>query len=223
MGVGYGIGAVMPAQVAFREEHPPPLGLRSRKKLKTRLAIEDAALALFDEQGYDATTVEHIAAVAEVSTTTFFRYFPSKADVLLAEHGEQLPALHLAIVERPPEETELTAVRRAVVEAWVAAIDPERTAHKYRIIVTSPVLQGLSYERGTRWLEVITDALARRRGRRLPDARSSVAARVALAVLAHGVEGWLATGCTGSLRDAVEQAFELMTDLGGEWSTADRM
>src|SRR5262245_53320757 len=105
MGVAHNL-AMIPAEVVFRpvpsdaREPGPGEGLRSRKKARTRLAIEDAALELFDEQGYDATTVDEIAARADVSTTTFFRYFPTKAEVLLSDHGEQLPALHRAIVER---------------------------------------------------------------------------------------------------------------------------
>src|SRR6516164_8846769 len=136
------------AQIVYRPETEEPEGLRSRKKVKTRLAIEDAALALFDEQGYEATTVEEIAERAEVSTTTFFRYFPSKAEVLLSDHGEQLPALHTAIVGRPRIEDDLTAVRRAVQQEWVAAIDPDRTARKARIVESSDLLQGMSYHRG---------------------------------------------------------------------------
>lgn len=221
MSVGYSNGAVTHAQVVFRAVEPRPDGLRARKKLKTRLAIEDAALALFDEQGYEATTVEQIAARAEVSTTTFFRYFPSKADVLLSDHGQQLPALHAAIVRRPASETELLALRRAVLEEWVAAIDPERTAHKARIVATSPVLEGLSLERGARWLEVITDALARRRGLEAPDDRALLTARVALAVLASAVESWLADDCQSDLADAVEHRFELMAEVCRQWSAPE--
>jgi len=210
---------VLPAEVVFRQDVGPDdgPGLRSRKKARTRVAIEDAALELFDERGYDATTVEEIAARADVSTTTFFRYFPTKAEVLLSDHGEQLPALYEAIVERPPAESDLVAVQRAVQQEWVAAIDATRTARKAQVVATTPVLQGLSYQRGVRWLEVITDALACRRGLDAPDDRCALAARVTLGVLAAAVEGWIAGGCGGDLDIAVEHSFGRMIEMCGQW------
>ena len=126
---------VIPAEVVFRSDLEPAdgNGLRSRKKARTRVAIEDAALELFEERGYEATTVEEIAARAEVSTTTFFRYFPTKAEVLLSDHGEQLPALHRAIVERPSAESDLVAVQRAVQRAVrLARIAKPASCHTFR-------------------------------------------------------------------------------------------
>ena len=129
MVVDYGIGLMIPGQVVFRQEQLDALdGRRSRKKRQTRAAIEHAALSLFVEKGYEATTVEEITERADVSVTTFFRYFPGKAEVLLSDHGEQLPALHQAILGRPATESDLVAVRRAVQEEWVNSIDAERTA-----------------------------------------------------------------------------------------------
>ena len=208
------------SQVAFREDAGPVEGLRSRKKIKTRLAIEDAALQLFDQQGYDTTTVEQISERAEVSTTTFFRYFPTKAEVVLSDQGQQLPALHQAILERPLGESDLVACHRAIHAAWVVEIDPERTARKAAAVAASPVLQGLSYQNGLRWMETVPDALAVRRGLARPDERCLLAARVVLGVLASGLEGWMANGCVGDLADAVDRRFELMTELCDEWKAA---
>lgn len=218
MGVSYSTGTVMSVQVSFQLDEGKPTGLRSLKKTKTRRAIEDASLRLFEAQGYEETTVEEIAAVAEISTTTFFRYFPSKTDVVLSDHGQQLPALHRAILERPADEPELVAIRQAVLREWVQVIDPARTAARARIIATSPLLQGLSYQRGGRWLEVIADALARRRGLAEPDERSLMVARVALAVLATTIERWIADGCRGDVVVAVKDGFDLMTTLCAEWA-----
>src|SRR6202162_1207998 len=64
---------------------PPAAGLRERKKARTRASLREHALRLFREQGYQATTVEQIAAAAEVSPSTFFRYFPTKEDLVLQD------------------------------------------------------------------------------------------------------------------------------------------
>ena len=64
---------------------PIPQGLRERKKIQTRLALARAAMALFEERGYDATTVDDIAAAANVSRRTFFRYFAGKDEVFIVD------------------------------------------------------------------------------------------------------------------------------------------
>jgi AcrR family transcriptional regulator len=205
----------VPAEVVLRRTSPHIEGLRSRKKVKTRQAIEDAALALFAERGYEATTVEQIADRAEVSTTTFFRYFPSKADVVLATWGEGLPALQHAIGARPTGERDLDAIRAAIEEEWLAAIDPERTLRTARAVASSPLLRGLSYQVGESWLAAISDALARRRGLAVPDHGCSLTARVALAAWADAVETWVADGGRADLGAAVAHRFDLVADLTG--------
>jgi AcrR family transcriptional regulator len=99
--------------------------LRETKKARTRLALREAAVELFIAKGYDATTVAEIAAAAEVSEPTFFRYYPTKAAVVLAplEHRIDLTltALETLPGELPPLEACLTTVRSAEAAALLPA------------------------------------------------------------------------------------------------------
>ena len=78
------------------------LGLRERKKRRTRRALAEAALSLFADKGYDQTTVADIAAAADVSTRTFFSYFRTKEDVLFADADERLSLIHDALSQADP-------------------------------------------------------------------------------------------------------------------------
>src|ERR1700735_778309 len=104
--------------------HPAvPSGLRERKKARTRATIRAEALRLFREQGYHATTVEQIAAAAEVSPSTFFRYSPTKEDVVLQDDME--PLLAEAIEHQPPELGVVAAVR-ASLRTVISNLDKEQ-------------------------------------------------------------------------------------------------
>lgn len=202
-------------QVVFQQGPVPTDSLRSRKKVRTRRAIEDAAIALFSSQGYEETTVEQIAALCDVSTTTFFRYFPTKADVVLSEQGELVPALQRAIRERPAGGDDLDAVRYALQSAWVAAIDPERTIRIARAMASSPLLRGLGYQTGHGWVTAISEALAGRRGLRKPDHQCVVAARTCLMVFSLSVERWIDRGGKGDLAVEVEAGFSMVQQVCG--------
>src|SRR6266852_284805 len=91
-------------------------GLRERKKARTRASIREHALRLFREQGYHKTTVEQIAAAAEVSPSTFFRYFPTKEDVVLQDDMDT--RLVEAFANQPPDLAPIPAIRAALREAW---------------------------------------------------------------------------------------------------------
>ncbi|WP_326800680.1 TetR/AcrR family transcriptional regulator [Streptomyces sp. NBC_01788] len=81
-----------------------PMNLRERKKLATWRGIQSAALRLFDEQGYEATTIEQIAAAANVSRATFFNYFVGKDAVLLDQDPEERFAWQDLLGGRPADE-----------------------------------------------------------------------------------------------------------------------
>ena len=93
-------------------------GLRERKKARTRAGIRQQTLRLFRQQGYDATTVAQIAAAAEVSESTFFRYFPTKEGVVLCDDMELLAAG--ALEAQPPGLGPIAALRGALRTAFAA-------------------------------------------------------------------------------------------------------
>src|SRR5579862_40583 len=117
------------------------VGLRERKKAKTRAAIQQQALALFREQGYAATTVEQIADAAEISPSTFFRYFPSKEDVVLYDDLD--PHIIAAYNAQPAELSPIQALRGAmrVVFAEVPADVMAQQLERSRLIISVPELR----------------------------------------------------------------------------------
>jgi AcrR family transcriptional regulator len=92
----------------------PERGLREQKKERTRLRLIDEAFALFEKQGYDATTVEEIAAAADVTSRTFFRYFTSKEDLVMLGQDEENQQIAQLLKSRPPRESNFDFMLRAV-------------------------------------------------------------------------------------------------------------
>jgi AcrR family transcriptional regulator len=133
-------------------------GLRARKMARTRAAIEDAALRLFLERGYAATTIDDIAAAVEVSPRTVLRYFASKEEVLFAREREMVRTLAALLAARPPEEPLLPAARAALAQL-AAAYDAtrERRLSWAHLVGGTPALAGAYLE----LLAGFEDAVAR--------------------------------------------------------------
>lgn len=93
-------------------------GRREENKQRTRSALEEAAARLFEQQGFEATTVRDIAAAAGVGERTFFRYFPSKEDLVLQQVRDLIPPLMQRVRARPAGEAPLTALLEAMVD-WL--------------------------------------------------------------------------------------------------------
>ena len=209
----------MTAQILFRQEPDFSADLRSRKKERIRLAIRDAALALFAEQGYEATSIEQIAARAETSVTTFFRYFRGKSDLLVSDDGTQLQALQRAIVSRPATETDLAALCGALLETWVHAVsDPERVMRMAAAVESSVLLRGLRYDVIRGWLAALAEALAQRHRRKIASRQDKMIARIVLGVFNDSVEDWIASGCRGDLGRLVKRDFKARMALREEMS-----
>jgi AcrR family transcriptional regulator len=114
-----------------------PPGLRERKKAKTRAAIREHALRLFREQGYSGTTVEQIAEAAEVSPATFYRYFPTKEDVVLQDDLDVLA--FQTFEQQPPELGPLAAMRAAMADARPRFTAEERQRFRETTMLTLAV------------------------------------------------------------------------------------
>lgn len=100
-----------------------PQGLRDRKKQRTREQIIEAAMGLFAERGYHATTIADIATAADVAPRTFFSYFPSKEAVVFHNVDRDLDSLASALRDRLPGETAFDALRRwidAMFDEWMS-------------------------------------------------------------------------------------------------------
>lgn len=142
-----------------------PTGLRERKKIKTRLAIRQHAMALFEEQGYEKTTVEQIAAAAEVSPSTFFRYFPSKEEVVLQDDYD--PLLIAAFHAQPSDIPPVWALRNAIHEVFssMAAEERAREIERGRLMTAVPELRGRMLAQVAEMIQMIAAAVAERVGR----------------------------------------------------------
>jgi AcrR family transcriptional regulator len=124
----------------------PAGGLRERKRTRTRLMIQAEALRLFAEKGYAETTVEEIAEAAAISPRTFFRYFPSKEDVVVWDEYDD-PSLEL-FQARPADEP-LAEKMRVVIREALAGLyhrDPERLLTRFRLAVAVPELRARFYD-----------------------------------------------------------------------------
>lgn len=176
------------------------VGLRERKKARTRAAIQDAALRLYLERGYHETTTEQIAEAAEVSPSTFFRYFPTKEETVLYDRLD--PIFIEVFLNQPAELSPLAAVRRAIRQVFEdigpEALSLEQT--RWRLVAEVPKLRAtlaLRIEEGT---TMMTEAVAKRVGRKPDD----IAVRTWTGALIGAVSVALFTSLDNPEADAVE-------------------
>ncbi|MEX0755510.1 MAG: TetR family transcriptional regulator [Actinomycetota bacterium] len=138
----------------------PPGGLRQMKKERTRRRIADAAIALLEERGYEAATVELIAAQAEVSVTTFFRYFESKEDAFLSTVSTIQRKIERGLEQRPPDVPLLTVLRGVITDVIRDAPKPARDRVRFRKLDEVPQLHDRMREHEDRMQNVFAAAFA---------------------------------------------------------------
>jgi AcrR family transcriptional regulator len=176
---------------AVHSQRPAPAeqarpGLRERKKAKTRAAIREHALRLIGEQGYDATTVEQIAEAAEVSPSTFFRYFPTKEDVVLQD---DMDLLWIDLLRAQPAElSPVAAMRAALHDAFANMSEADLTGLRQTMdLAAIPAVRARMLDELSRTTDVLSSAIAERAGRAADD---FAVRTVAGAVLGVAIAVW---------------------------------
>jgi AcrR family transcriptional regulator len=172
----------------------PPAGLRAWKKERTRQTISDVATGLFMRDGFEAVTVAHIAAAAQVSVKTVFNYFPSKEDLFFDKADDVIGALVDAVVERPAGGTvvgalhEVLADRRVPFDAggWRGLRDPEDYERFRRFLETeeaSPALRTRRLAIGELWIARLAQLFSHQLGLPQGDPRAAALASMVVAVM----------------------------------------
>ncbi|MFJ8536454.1 TetR/AcrR family transcriptional regulator [Streptomyces sp. NPDC093591] len=188
----------------------PQLGLRERKKIKTRMAIRTATYALIEEQGYDATTVEQIAERAEVSPSTVFRYFPTKEDIVLTDEYD--PILLDELRKRPADEPWMESLRYVMRLAISTGLEqePEATRLRSHLMVQVPAVRSRMLESMSVTGRMLSEAVADRTG--LP--RDNFEVRVFTNSLIGGLAEislyWAENDFKDDLRDLLDRALDVI-------------
>ncbi len=183
---------------------------RQRKKTATRDRIRASALRLFREQGYDATTVEQIAAAAGVSHMTFFRYFPAKEDVVLSDSYDPLIASFIA---QTPADWPLTRrIRTVLVQGLRQIYSTERDTMlaQNKLIVSTPALRERLWADQIATQQLILQALSASQDQPHPSFQDRVTVAACLAAASTAILAWVENDGTPELPDLMDQAFDAL-------------
>ena len=152
-----GTGRDTPGRV--RAPHP------GRRRVTSRAELEQAAFGLFAAHGFDATTVDEIAAAAGIGRRTFFRYFPSKNDIPWGAFEAELDRMRVRLKACPPEVPLMDAIRVALIDFnQVAPAQIPLHRRRMELILRVPTLLAHSTLRFTAWRAVIAEFVAERTG-----------------------------------------------------------
>lgn len=180
-----------------------PHGLRERAKARRRTAIQRAALELFVERGYEATTISDVAARAEVARRTVMLYFPAKIDLALSWFDEMGLRLRAAFATAPPNPDFV-----AVLEQWLGTEattgDPALAALAWDMLERHPHLRALSRSRLVgRLTEQTAEAFSLRTGLEPTHPMFAIAGQA----LAAATDEYLATTARHGYRPELHEAF----------------
>lgn len=140
-----------------------PESLRERTRRAVRQQLADSAMRLFVEQGFEATTIDQIAADTGISRRSFFRYFASKEDVVLGELFDRGGIVATALAGRPPGESPWDAVKAALLELQrVTRASDESELQLGRMLYDTPTLRARHLEKQLAWQDLLVPILSER-------------------------------------------------------------
>lgn len=180
-----------------------------RKRVTSRAELEEAAFGLFAARGFDATTVDEIAASAGIGRRTFFRYFPSKNDIPWGAFEQELDRMRITLKACPLEVPLMDAIRLALIDFnQVAPAQVPLHRRRMELILRVPTLLAHSTIRFAAWRAVVAEFTAERTGRRCDDLAPQAIAHAVLGVSLAAYEHWLdepAADLGALLDDAMRQ------------------
>jgi AcrR family transcriptional regulator len=208
MSAGMPPATAVPTEAEIEELLAAPLGLRERKKLKTRRAIRAAAFRLFNEQGYENTTVDRIAADADVSPSTFFRYFPTKEDLITTDDYD--PLMESALRGRPVDEPLLESVREAILPALrsIMIMEREEMLLRMRLLRDNPAIRSRSATEMSRTRDALVGILVEQRGPTTDLLALRAPVSAILAACNEAIEDWADHDGVEEITDVVERALD---------------
>lgn len=181
---------------------PATPSLRDRKRARTRQAVVDAAVELFERDGYDATTVADIAAAADIGTRTFFSYFASKEEVLFPEMDGRVRTALAAIAARRPDDRPVDVLLRGLDEASAGSDMTSRVgALRLRLVHTVPAVRG----RGLQLQQIGMHEIARHLREAYPDELDDARAAALVGAFVGAVSGALDVLLSGERPGSAEE------------------
>jgi len=195
------------------EEHRPrSFDLRERKRTRTRLMIQTEALRLFAAKGYEETTVEEIAHAAAISPRTFFRYFPSKEDVVI---WDEYDPLVLDLLATRPDDEPLAKTMRAVIRETLAGLyehDRERLLTRVRLSLTVPVLRARFLDEQTHGVEQLAQLLETKHSDRVDRLQVRIVGSALLAAVRAALDQWQRDDGRSDLLGLVDDAMDALAE-----------
>ena len=163
-------------------------------------------MALFLERGFEATTLDDIAAAADISRRSFFHYFASKEDVVFAWQEESTAALIAAVAARPAHESMLAAAENAIT-AMVRQIEPGEAIAMACLKRDNPALQARDQVKYEKLERALADALSKRAGHKTEKLEARLVAMIAAGAMRIGGELWAAEGAREKPEALVKRTF----------------